>query len=544
MARNGGSRMKKPCDCCKRYLDHLDGKNQSMSCFLRHMTANFKHSMVMPNRFLKNFAGKLSGTIKLVSPNGSLYDVEVTKRFNKVMLRHGWGDFVDAHHIEENNFLLFRHIENSLFEVLILDADGCEKVFSCAGIKNTQSVQDKIVDSVYISSSSFHDPTESSASERLVRCEKGGSSHREKTAKMVATSSSSESSGEDNLSENESFQLDDLQTNPGPNYVLSRGSYLSKAQEERVMALIQEIQPESTVYVAVMRKCHILKPGPYLAIPKGYAFGHFLHERTNVTLQRPGKSKKWHPRFYQRKDKRMYMLRGQWLDFVRDNHVQVEDICILVPAKGGRRFTFTVYLLHATATHSRGGTAFQRVGSFHGRSSTKMASAVHIKEASSDDHVSSDSDKDEASHKSLKSNSGGPSEAPYIVSSKSCLSQSQKKIVEEKVRAIQSEVPVFVAIMKKMNADVTYRYCIMELGKRFAAPHLPHRGQTVLLQCMKKVWKTKMVIHSGSRRWFLVGGWTTFVRDNGLRVGDICLFELKKKGELTMRVHIISREQF
>jgi len=149
----------------------------------------------MPNRFLKKFARKLSGTIKLVSPNGSVYDVEVTKGFNKVVLRHGWGDFVDAHHIEENNFMLFRHVENSTFEVLILDADGCEKVFSCAGIKNTRSVQDKIVDSVYISRSSFHDTTESSASERLVRSEKGGSSHREKPAKIVATSSSSESSG-------------------------------------------------------------------------------------------------------------------------------------------------------------------------------------------------------------------------------------------------------------------------------------------------------------------------------------------------------------
>ncbi|XP_039783394.1 B3 domain-containing protein Os03g0619600-like isoform X1 [Panicum virgatum] len=543
MARNGASRMKKPCDCCKRYLDHLDGKNQSMSCFLRHMTANFKHSMVMPNRFLKKFAIKLSGTIKLVSPNGSVYDVEVTKRFNKVVLRHGWGDFVDAHYIEENNFLLFRHVENSTFEVLILDSDGCEKVFSCAGIKNTRSVQDKIVDSVYISRSSFHDTTESSASERLVRSEKGGSSHREKPAKIVATSSSSESSGEDSLSEYESFWSDDLQTNPGPDYVLSRGSYLSGAQEERVMALLQEIQPESTVYIAVMRKCHIVKPGPYLAIPKAYA-AHFLHDRTNVTLQRPGKSKKWHPRFYQRKDKRMYMLRGQWLDFVRDNHVQVEDICILVPAEVGRRFMFTVYLLRATATHSRGGTSFQRVGPFHGRSSTKMASTVHTKEESSDDNVSSQSDMDEASHKYLKSNSGGPSEAPYIVSSKSCLSRSQKKIVEEKVRAIQSEVPIYVAIMKKMNADVTYRYHIMELGIRFAAPHLPHRGQTVLLQCMKKVWETKMVVRSGTRRWFLMGGWATFVRDNGLRVGDICLFELKKKGELTMKVHIISREQF
>uniref|UniRef100_K4A8R0 TF-B3 domain-containing protein n=1 Tax=Setaria italica TaxID=4555 RepID=K4A8R0_SETIT len=509
MARNGGSR-KKPCDCCKRYLDHLAGKNQNMSCFLRHMTANFKHSMVMPNRFLKHFAGKLSGTIKLESPNGNLYDVEVTERFNKVILRHGWGDFVDAHRIEENNFLLFRHIENSLFEVLIFDADGCEKVFSCAGIKNNRSLQENTVDSLYISSSSCHDTSESSASERLVRCEKGGSSHCGKTAKMDATSSSSESSGEYNLSENKSFETDDLQTNPGPDYVLSRGSYLSEAQEERVIALIQEIQPESTVYVAVMRKCHIEQPGPYLAIPKEYAFSHCLHERTNVTLQRPGKSKKWHPRFHERKDKRMFMLSGQWLDFVRDNHVQKEDICLFLPAKGGRRFTFTVYLLRATATYSRGGAAFQKVGSCNGRSSTKMASV-----------------------------------APYIVSSKSCLSQSQKKIVEEMVGAIQSEVPIFVAIMKKINVDVTRRYRLIELGKQFATSQLPHRGQTVLLQCMKKIWTTKMVIHGGRRRWFLVGGWSTFARDNGLRVGDICLFELKKtEEELTMKVHIISREQF
>ncbi|CAN6310172.1 unnamed protein product [Urochloa humidicola] len=544
MATNGGSRVKKPCDCCKSYLDHLDGKNQNMSCFLRQMTANFKHSMVMPNRFLKHFAGKLSGTINLESPNGNLYDVEVTERFKKVILRHGWGDFIDAHHIEENNFLLFRHIENSRFEVLILDADGCEKVFSCAGIKNT-SVQENIVDSVYFSRSSCHDTTESSASERLVRREKGGSRHRGKTAKMAASSSSSESSGEYNLSESKSFEMDDLQTNPGPDYVLSHGSYLSEAQEERVIALIEEIQPDSTVYAAVMRKCHIEQPGPYLAIPKEYAFAHCLHGRINVTLQRPGKSKKWHPRIYERKDKRVFLLRGKWLDFVRDNHVQEEDICLFVPAKGGRRFTFTVYLLRATATYSRGGTAFQRVGSCHGRSSTKMASVVHIKEESTDDNVSSESDVDGAYHKSLKSNSGGPSEAPYVVSSKNCLSQSQKKIVEEKVGAIKSEVPIFVTIMKKQNVDISRRFRMIEFGKQFATSHLPHRGHTVLLQCMNKIWTTKLVIYSRRRRWYLMGGWSTFARENGLRVGDICLFELKKnEEELTMKVHIISSEQF
>ena len=46
MARGDGSRMKKPCDCCKRYLDHLDEKNQPMSYFFRRMDANSKQSLV------------------------------------------------------------------------------------------------------------------------------------------------------------------------------------------------------------------------------------------------------------------------------------------------------------------------------------------------------------------------------------------------------------------------------------------------------------------------------------------------------------------
>jgi hypothetical protein len=53
-----------------------------------------------------------------------------------------------------------------------------------------------------------------------------------------------------------------------------------------------------------------------------------------------------------------------------------------------------------------------------------------------------------------------------------------------------------------------------------------------------------MMYHTG-RRWTLNGGWPQLARDNDLRVGDFCLFELKKNGKkLTMRVHIISKEQF
>jgi hypothetical protein len=70
---------------------------------------------------------------------------------------------------------------------VIFDSDGCEKAFPCAGIRS--------VDYVDISSSSHHETTESSASERFVRCQKGSSCHHGKIAKKAATFSSSSESG-------------------------------------------------------------------------------------------------------------------------------------------------------------------------------------------------------------------------------------------------------------------------------------------------------------------------------------------------------------
>jgi hypothetical protein len=70
--------------------------------------------------------------------------------------------------------------------------------------------------------------------------------------------------GEDIPSENKSFELDDLQTPLRQDYVMSRRNYLSEAQEKSVIALIQEIQPESTAFVAVMRKSHVEPPQPCL----------------------------------------------------------------------------------------------------------------------------------------------------------------------------------------------------------------------------------------------------------------------------------------
>nr|TKV92497.1 hypothetical protein SEVIR_9G164800v2 [Setaria viridis] len=248
-----------------------------------------------------------------------------------------------------------------------------------------------------------------------------GSTVQQQVTKRVKSAKNAgprrKSKAEDIPSAKYSLDSDDLQASSKAHYVLSYRSYLSEAQKQRVMAFIKEIQPKITVFVAVMLKRNVQPPGPFLGISKEYAFPHFPHKSANVTLQTPSKSNKWHLKFYKRNASRKNMLMGQWLEFVRDNHVQEGDICLLFPTAGGRRYTFTVYLFCASATHSIGRAGFQMVCPCPGRSSTKMASEVHImEESTNDEHISLETDMREISDDSLEGeDSGGLSQPPYIV---------------------------------------------------------------------------------------------------------------------------------
>ncbi|PUZ37960.1 hypothetical protein GQ55_9G158600 [Panicum hallii var. hallii] len=249
-----GSRMKKSFVCCQRYMDHLDGK---MKCFLSHMSANYRRSMTIPDRFMNHFRGELSESIEIESPDGNVYGVKVIKHMDKIVLQCGWEVFIAAHHIKENDSLLFQHIENSRFKVLILDSDGCEKVFSCSGIKITTNAQERAAEYVDISDTA-HDYTKklSGIRKRSTSCQRITRNHRRKAAKVASAASSCEESGQDTegtAGYESSFDFDDTETNPEPDYVLSRTSHLSAEEEEKVEELIEEIRPESPVYVAILK---------------------------------------------------------------------------------------------------------------------------------------------------------------------------------------------------------------------------------------------------------------------------------------------------
>ncbi|XP_040259512.1 B3 domain-containing protein Os03g0620400 [Aegilops tauschii subsp. strangulata] len=558
------SQVKRYCDCYKRYAGHLDRK---MRCFRGRMTANFRHGMVIPNKFIDHFGGNISRTIELESRNGSMYTVEVSKLMNETVLRRrGWQAFVDAHGVEENDSLLFRHIEKSCFEVLVLDSDDCEKVLPSAGIKvaSCNAQESGSVDYIDISSSSGDDTTRSPGSQRFATCERGDSSHPRKTA-VINDSLPEEDSGEDTDAAEEhsehksSFELDDVRQTPsaGRDYVLSRRGRLSGAQEERVTRLLQDVQAETPVFVAIMK---MSTQNRTIVIPKLFAEEHFPRESQNLTLQRPGKSKKWHPWFSIRKDRCGHVLTGsRWVGFLRDNGVQEGDLCVFQPVQGtGTRSKFTVHLLHESLGASRSTGPKKRVGCTTTHGNTRVNSAAPERATTAHGHGATTMAKaapptpttlrvnkqqdDGCNHgrQTQRTRQLPKLAPPYVISSAARLTEEQEREVDRTARAIGSQVPVYVSVMNRSSVGVDNGIYNVTISGAYAADYLP-AGERVAVTLVrrKKVWEVEMRARNGGRT--LAQGWCGFARDNRLRVQDVCLFQPMEKNHesLTMTVHII-----
>ena len=61
----------------------------------------------------------------------------------------------------------------------------------------------------------------------------------------------------------------------------------------------------------------------------------------------------------------------------------------------------------------------------------------------------------------------------------------------------------------------------------------------VKLQVVDRLWPVKLYIYSGKYISCVVSvGWSTFARENSLRVGDVCIFELTMTDNVVFKVHI------
>ncbi|XP_037445310.1 putative B3 domain-containing protein Os03g0621600 isoform X1 [Triticum dicoccoides] len=148
----------------------------------------------------------------------------------------------------------------------------------------------------------------------------------------------------------------------------------------------------------------------------------------------------------------------------------------------------------------------------------------------------------------LSNHVGGPSQHTSILAQGATLSTQMKKRVEEKVQAIGSEIPVYVKEMTEISiigSKGKGRGCRtypVTFCREFASEWLPARKTKNYLQVEGKAWCTKFDVGRGARMSWIRDGWEEFGWENGLKVGDVCLFEAKKKYGRMLIVHLIRSE--
>ncbi|XP_044354681.1 B3 domain-containing protein Os03g0620400-like [Triticum aestivum] len=469
---------------------------------------NFLKKLRLPDKFVAVHDGREPREVKLreAGCQHRLWDVEVVFDADCHMyLRHGWEQFARAHDLRLGHFLVLSYDDRpAVLTVKVFDGSMCRRHYQHGDVAK-------------------------------------------------------------NPSADESVQLNDVQM-PSKDYFLSGKCDLTVAQKAKIHEFIAEIQPKIPVFIVLIKKSNIDRRGT-LGVSKEYALKYFPCEDTNIILQLPRKNKAWKCRLHIRPSSISNPGRRSlnWGPFACDNDVREGDIFLFQPMTNvkQRRFLVTVHLIHnATRDHSPCGRT--DIGTNRGSTSAKMGGVKEEPPINGTKMLqllgcmchTSEHEEHEVSEDSERA-----SEPLFILAERASLSPEQNLKCLEKVEEIKFKPPFYVAIMSKSSVCQRGSRCSAKLhfGSQYAATYLVqkfaaglHREKNSSISLVlqregkSRSWPTKLQckyrMGDTCNQMTYLNGWTSFARDNHLRVGDICLFKLMDNEEqLSMMVYIVRR---
>ncbi|KAB8118042.1 hypothetical protein EE612_060654, partial [Oryza sativa] len=280
-------------------------------------------------------------------------------------------------------------------------------------------------------------------------------------------------------------------------YVLPMLYNMTSAQEAEVLALEKKIQPQIPLYITAMDKTSVASGS--LVFCKNYAVRYLLDQNRTIKLCQSGGSKTWDISLDMDTDD-LYALSTGWLDFFRGNLLQEGDICVFEASKSKRGVALT----------------FHPFKESHCPKSSEYTL-------------------------STKSPTRRVPKRDYFATNLTNLTDQQERKVKNKIKSIQSDIPIFLSVMRSSNCTRQSSLCF---SVKYASKYLPHKDQNMRLRLPETKYKCKAALHidTSTNLHKLLKGWGKFVNDNKLEIHDICLFQLmKNKKKLTMTIHIIRK---
>ncbi|KAJ9186677.1 hypothetical protein P3X46_002223 [Hevea brasiliensis] len=347
------------------------------------------------------------------------------------------------------------------------------------------------------------------------------------------------------------------------------GSILSQ-REKRVAQSFISCFP---YFVRIMKRFNI--SGSYtLNIPYKFSTAHLPNCKTEIVL-RTVKGACWTVNSVPTtRVHTSHTFCGGWMAFVRGNDIKMGDVCIFELV---RKCELRVFILRvgkevlenqsgevASNEVSVGCTAMSHESESFPKKSRKNALKVHsrliTKVEICDKKGSNKSQAAAISNHTRKRSNVKKSSASALLCFQSRASKEKLEVAinsgknldvsshdgaggrmmlalneEKAAKSFNSGFPNFVRIMRKFNTSGSYT---LKIPHQFSAAHLPNcKTEVVLRNSQGECWTVNSVPDSKGRSVHtFCGGWMAFVRDNDIKMGDVCIFELVSKCE--MLVHI------
>ncbi|KAL2498316.1 B3 domain-containing transcription factor VRN1 [Abeliophyllum distichum] len=497
----------------------------------------------IPSKFIKHVEGSASGTASLVGPSGNTWYADFILLGDSLFFHDGWAAFVRDHFLEQGDTLVFRYDGDLHFTVQVFDKSLCEKesAFSAASSQDLSNYNSHVVKKRDRESFSFLDSivvgipkkirSSQMHSECLIKNQENSIYRIDKEECLQEADSNSKSKNFVTVAVPSHAEVFNENSDQPTNRITKLDMLLSASEAERV---VQSFTSSFPNFIKVMKRFNI--SGSYtLNVPYQFAMEHLPKCKVKIVL-RNLKGESWTVNSIPTtKVQTSHTFCGGWLGFVRDNNIDVGDICIFELV---RKYELHVRILHVGKEGIDGhvGEAFHEgnvngsAGTSHKISRRKSKKISGLANSTKGSSLSSHICLGESDiQKKLGSlNKQGPH-------AKGCM--SMKSAPEEKI-AVQSFVsnfPHFVKSMKKFNISGSYT---LKVPYQFSMDHLPNCRTEIVLRNLKgECWTVNSIpttkvqtLHT------FCGGWMAFVRDNDIQMGDICIFELIGKCE--MRVHI------
>ncbi|KAL6224715.1 hypothetical protein ACLB2K_003570 [Fragaria x ananassa] len=474
----------------------------------------------IPKKFVKKYGEHLSDSVCLKIPSGCEWEVGVTRNGNKVWFEQGWPAFAKFYSLNYGVFLLFRYEGNSKFQVCIFDTSATEIAYririeepdniNCEDDDNSVEVLDdfshpycpKTREKSPLPSPRPHKRRKISSNSEgkiqgktdIIGKEHGGGSSstqnvRKETPKVCGMKHSSTAKTKTTALERAAgftsekpFSIVTMH----PSYVQSntmnlRGSFVKNFATQHQLVKLQKIQPKF-----VMKYGDYLSKSVRLKLPSGCQW------QVEVT----------------KSDSEVWFDKG-WPEFFK---------------------FYTLNYGHLVIFTYHGNSMFEVC--IFDRTATEIEYPIIMDKSYVESEPSIEKLEDFIPCPKIRDNSPSPSGKEDDFSRKN--DGGDPATALQRAKAFKSENAFIMIFMEPSYID---RYSV-SIPFRFVMNFAKFRQQAVKLLVGDRSWPARLNVFSLYGKAKISSGWHEFVKENHLRLGDVCIFELMKVNDLVPKVHI------